>query len=94
MNGRPLTDEDLEGASYLVWGGDDTNSLIFGTCKCEDCHNEHGTFAMEVGDRAARWGIWTGLQRQYTLEDRGRFAANGIRYAYEERRHDDERASR
>jgi len=83
---RPL---ELEGVSRLVWGGDDTNSLIFGICKCEDCHNEHATFEMEVGDRAAAWSIRRRVTG--TPEQRGVWALNGILAAYDDRRQRDTR---
>jgi hypothetical protein len=80
----------LEGANFLVWGGDDTHSLIFGTCKCEDCHGD--TLDMEVGSRAASWGIRRRVTG--TPEQQGVWALNGILRAYEERRHQDARAER
>lgn len=81
---RPLS---LEGVGHLVWGGDDTNSLMFGTCKCDWCHSD--TLAMEVGGRAASWGIRRRVTG--TSEQQGVWALNGILAAYEDRNHRDTR---
>ena len=86
---RPL---ELEGVGALVWGGDDTNSLLFGTCKCEDCHNQHATFDLEVGSRAASWSIRRVVSG--TPEQRGVWAVNGTLRAYEERERGDLRVQR
>jgi hypothetical protein len=86
---RPL---NLEGVRALVWGGDDTSSLIFGACKCEDSHNQHATFELDVGSRAASWSIRRVMSG--TPEERGVWAVNGIQRAYEERKRQDLRAQR